>query len=78
MLGRLGGTLALDYRHLGPSKLCLEAQVPLGSSLSYPLKRQLPLHCVSGKPSGEARPGVKRLLSSSFFSLLSNSLNKLL
>lgn len=70
--------MTLDYRHLGPSKLCLEARVLLGSSLSYSLKRRLPLHCASGQPSGEARPGVKWLLSSSFLPPLSNSLNKLL
>lgn len=55
-----------------------EAWVLLGPSFSYSLKRRLPLHCASGKPSGEARPGVKWLLSSSLLSLLSNSLNKLL
>lgn len=55
-----------------------EAWVLLGPSLSYPLKRRLLLHCAPGKPSGEARPRVKWLLSSPSLSLLSNSLHKLL
>lgn len=55
-----------------------QAWLVLSPSLSYPLKRQLPLHCASGEPSGKARPGVKWLLSSSCLSLPSNSLNNLL
>lgn len=33
-----------------------ETRVVLGPSLSYPLKRLLPLHCASVEPSGEAGP----------------------